>query len=50
MPKEIEIPILIVLIIVTGYFYIKGVKKSRSASEKSGTAPESETEEKGTKK
>ena len=28
MPREIEIPILIVLIIITGYFYLKERKKS----------------------
>jgi len=32
MPREIEIPILIVLIIITGYFYIKERKKSYEAA------------------
>lgn len=32
MPRYIEIPILIVLIIITGYFYIKERKKSYNAA------------------
>lgn len=34
MPRYIEIPILIVLIIITGYFYIKERKKSYNAAKK----------------
>lgn len=32
MPREVEIPILIVLIIITAYFYIKERKKSYRAA------------------
>lgn len=32
MPREVEIPILIVLIIITAYFYIKERKKSYHAA------------------
>ncbi len=34
MPRYIEIPILIVLTIITGYFYIKERKKSFNAAKK----------------
>lgn len=38
MPKSIEIPILIVLIIVVGYFYFKG-KKNLESSDNSDKTP-----------
>ena len=45
MPREIEIPILIVLIIITGYFYIKERKKSYEAAKALDEKIESEKEE-----
>ena len=45
MPREIEIPILIVLIIITGYFYIKERKKSYEAAKALDEKMKAEKEE-----
>lgn len=45
MPRNIEIPILIVLIVITAYFYIKERKKSYQAAKALDEAAKKEAEE-----